>query len=506
MKEEPSLIAIFLDEEQSQLAANQLSQEIIQIFQQKIEALFPGIPVFAGMSSGVRADWMPESWQKLEATSQFEFLEGVLTKLPASSGEIQGIDEVYFGFFEGIFPLLSKKLTQDLQQRHQKYLSQYSYSENLPPGIVPRFVSREFLLQLPPNTADVHSFLLKNLNQFDVEIFYAPPDLRQWRLDFGLGSKRSYHLTHSILSIDSNLEFENLPDLLREKTNLFRSAPSYLELEIFRGCELECSFCPRQFVSNEKDGSSIQISDLKRIIAEHQEAFDSEFSVAFGGLGEPLLHPDLGNLISEPLHHSNCRELILETALYKDPESIANAYESLPEESRKKLTVIVNLTTLSKSNYKKIYGKDCLDTVQNNLECLAKIVPKDQIYIQFIKLKELDSEMEGWYEHFQTQGFPVILQKYNRFAGLMPEKRSSDLTPIQRDFCWHLARDLYIHSDLSVSICKQSPDDSLGNLKENSLKDIWQKGSDPFRFSFLGEHASVPAPCMNCDEWYTFNA
>ncbi len=87
----------------------------------------------------------------------------------------------------------------------------------------------------------------------------------------------------------------------------------------------------------------------------------------------------------------------------------------------------------------------------------------------------------------------------------MPEKRVSDLTPIQRNFCWHLTRDLYIHSDSTVSLCKQK-EKRIGNLKNNSLIEIWESGMEDFKKSFLNKHELINAPCLGCDEWYTFNA
>ena len=87
----------------------------------------------------------------------------------------------------------------------------------------------------------------------------------------------------------------------------------------------------------------------------------------------------------------------------------------------------------------------------------------------------------------------------------MPEKRVSDLTPIKRDFCWHLNRDLYITSDGSVTICKQELQNKIGNLHSDSIFSIWEKGMKTFSNSLHGNHDKINAPCLTCDEWYTFN-
>jgi radical SAM protein with 4Fe4S-binding SPASM domain len=92
----------------------------------------------------------------------------------------------------------------------------------------------------------------------------------------------------------------------------------------------------------------------------------------------------------------------------------------------------------------------------------------------------------------------------------LEEKRVSDLTPLKREFCWHLARDLYIHANGDVAVCKQVVNDpkirSLGNIKTQTFEDIWNKSQSIFQESILGNHHKTGLPCLQCDEWYTFNS
>ena len=67
--------------------------------------------------------------------------------------------------------MFSLDLTRELESRHTRYLAQYSYSENLPKGIVPYFLSREFVNSIPDNVpTTAHDYLIKNLNNYDTEI------------------------------------------------------------------------------------------------------------------------------------------------------------------------------------------------------------------------------------------------------------------------------------------------------------------------------------------------
>lgn len=197
---------------------------------------------------------------------------------------------------------------------------------------------------------------------------------------------------------------------------------------------------------------------------------------------------------------------MIETALYTNLDSILDFLNTLDQASKEKITWIVNLTTRNPEKYANLYSKKESDRVLSNLEKLGKVFPKNRIYLQFLKIQEVEEEVEAWVDETEKQGYGVVLQKYNRYAGLMPEKRVTDLTPIQREFCWHLNRDLYVNSDGSVSVCKQTHGKESGNLHNETLMQIWQKGLSSFANSLNGKHETTNAPCLSCDEWYTFNA
>ena len=55
------------------------------------------------------------------------------------------------------------------------------------------------------------------------------------------------------MNVNPNMEYRELFDNILANPNGFRLAPSYIEMELYRGCESACTFCPRQFISNEND-------------------------------------------------------------------------------------------------------------------------------------------------------------------------------------------------------------------------------------------------------------
>ncbi|MBM9548392.1 spiro-SPASM protein [Leptospira sp. 201903074] len=507
----PSFAVVYLDSQSIQFLNQNFKAELWEEFLRRLINVFPGIQIHtntnAALAEKINSSSLKDKLKLHEDVSkEHEFLLKVGKLLPESKFKDPDWDEVCFLYFTGIAPLLDTHLTEKAWVRHKNFFSQYSYSENLPPGLTPAIITREFLTSLPDTlTTDVHSFFLKNINQYDVDIFFQAPDLRQLRLDFRLASTRSFTLIQGLLSL-GELRYEDLLSKLKENPELFRSAPSYLEWEIYKGCELKCTFCPREFVDTTNDGSFVSLEDVKKTIAKLNTEVTSPITISLCGNGEPLLHPEFKSLVKEILKLEVLTELIIETALYTNTESLFSLINSLDPLQKEKLCIIVNVTTLKPEVYKSLYGKAELENVLKTIDLLSEILPSRSLHVQMIKMKEVEEEIDPYFTFFEKKGINIILQKYNTFANKLPERRVSDLTPIHRDYCWHLVRDLSVSVDGNVSICKQNQTEVIGNLYSESLKDIWRKGLDFFKFSFNGEHQRIPAPCLNCDEWYTFNA
>lgn len=507
----PSFAVVYLDNFSIQFLSQNFKLEMWEEFLNRLFQVFPEIQIHINTNSTLSEKINSSSLKnklKLheDVSKEHEFLLKLGQLLPESKFKDPDWDEVCFLYFTGISPLLDSHLTEKAWNRHKNFFSQYSYSENLPQGLTPTIITREFLTSLPDTLAtDVHSFFLKNINQYDVDIFFQAPDLRQLRLDFRLASYRSLTLIHGLLSL-GEISYENLLPKLKENPELFRSAPSYLEWEIYKGCELKCTFCPREFVDTTNDGSFVSLEDVKKTISKLNAELTSPITISLTGNGEPLLHPEFQSVIKEILKLNVLSELIIESALYTNTESLLSLINSLDPLEKEKLCIIVNVTTLKPEVYKSLYGKSELENVLKTVDILAEILPSKSLHVQMIKMKEVEEEIDPYFTFFEKKGINIILQKYNTFANKLPERRVSDLTPIHRDFCWHLVRDLSVSVDGSVSICKQNQTEVIGNLYTETIQDVWQKGLDFFNYSFKGDHGKIPAPCLNCDEWYTFNA
>ncbi len=509
----PSLAAVFLDQETISFLEQNFDVFLWKKFFYKINEFCKDLPVYITTSAKLQLNLesllseFPYLTFDTETNSEATFLSKLAITLPPSRFNDPDWDEVCILYFKGIAPLLDHSLMMESWDRHKKFFSQYSYSENLPEGIIPTIITREFLSTLPDKlTTDVHSFFLKNINQYDVDIFFVPPDLRQYRFDFRLNNFRNAKLISNLLKLNENIKYEEILPTIQQSPNLYRSSPSYIEWEIYKGCELSCVFCPRQLIDKEDEPISLSTKNVKLITEQFDKFLTSPFTICLGGNGEPLLHKEINEIILSLLSLNHLQELIIESALYQNVDPFIEFLVSLTESQKSKLCIIINMTTLKADTYKKLYGKDHHTQILKNIERLKEVLPPSSLHVQMIKMIEVGDEVESFFTFFEKKGINVILQKYNTFAGKLPEKRVSDLTPIHRDFCWHLNRDLVIDSKGNVQICKQSSKEILGNLFTEDLSSIWERGHAFFSDSLHGNHDKIPAPCLNCDEWYTFNA
>ncbi len=450
--DKPSLIAVFLNENQiKEVIKENFNLSLIDTFISKLNILYPYTEIYSNYK-------FSSNTILIESKNEKDFILNVSHLLPKSISTDEDFDEIYFAYFQGIYPVLSLKSSLELTERHKRYISQYSYSENLPIGIVPTLISREFISTLPDNlNTKIHDFLLKNINNYDTEIYYVAPDLRNLRLDFSLCSRRSIDITEKLLNENINIEYSEILPILKSNPSIFRGGPSYLEVEIYRGCDLSCTFCLRETLPKDLDGKFIDIFLFQKIIHETEEISDS-YTICLGGMGEPLKHPDIIGILKIALLSSSLKEIIIETTLYNQIDELIQFFNTLNDVEKEKIILIINLTTLKQDIYRGLYKNSItnVEIILEKIELLKNNLGKNSLYVQMLKIQEIESEIEEYFNFFEEKNINVLLQKYNSYARRLPEKRVSDLTPINREFCWHLSRDIYIQANGDVSACKQT--------------------------------------------------
>lgn len=411
-------------------------------------------------------------------------------------------------------PFIDPDVIMEMCDLHSAYLSEFTFSENLPEGFSCEIISSALISQLPETderTLPLSKVVRANINQFDVELFYKDPDIRDKRLNFRTSSPREKKILNNIYSLHKGIpSYSEIKTVIENNPEVLFAGPSYVEIELTGTCTLDCIFCYRKTLKSEHGHMTREL--LEKILGGLRE-FNLPYTVCFGGSGEPLDHPEFYALADMVIMEPLVELLIIETNGIK-ADSNFKSFISKPGSS--KIKVIINNNGLDSVSYKSLHGSDHFETVLANLLSLKELnSSEERIFIQIMKINETDvladessqkSYLDRYYDFWEGHKIPIILQKQNTYFGRIQDRRYSDLSPVKRGPCWHLQRDLYILSDGTVPFCKQDVDGehSAFSINDLSVKDIWGKRKILFTDNYQGRQARNP-DCSNCDEWYTFN-
>jgi spiro-SPASM protein len=167
-----------------------------------------------------------------------------------------------------------------------------------------------------------------------------------------------------------------------------------------------------------------------------------------------------------------------------------------------RLMWIVSLDAADPELYRKLRGDG-----QNEAEETARTLTRlfgQYCWLQAVRMKENEEHLEDFYRKWKEDGAQVIVQKYDSYADILPQRQPADLSPLNRIPCWHLKRDMCILLDGTVPVCRvdRKPDTVLGNAFTDNLADVWARGAELHQAHIQGRY---PGICGKCDEYYTFN-
>ena len=403
-------------------------------------------------------------------------------------------------------PFLDPAVIGDMLKAHLEYLAEFTYSENLPEGFTCEIISGELVKALPvleEETLPLSQVVRTNINQFDIELFYREPDIRDRRLSFRSGKPRDKKVMQNLAGLAGGIPtYEKLKEIMDSNPQALYAGPSYLEIELTGRCELDCLFCYRNTLDAPHGDMEPQL--FEKILKDMRE-FALPYTICLGGSGEPLMHKNACGLIESALKEELVERVIVETSgLYLD-----ETYRSMAAgEKGGKLVTIVNINGHDADTYKTLHGGSHFERVLENVMSLKETIADgpSKIFVQVMKINETEPFLDSYYDFWEEKKVPIILQKQNTYLGRLEDRRYSDLTPLERTPCWHLQRDIYILNDGRVAFCKQDPDGkrAAGNITQEPISGIYAKKMEDYLGDYRGKYATSP-DCSSCDEWYTFN-
>jgi len=435
----------------------------------------------------------------------------------------EGLDAVFF--FWADQPFLDPGLAARMLDNFRRYRAEYGYADGFPGGLAteilsPRIVPalRSLAASLPPEPErdSLFSALQKDINAFDVETEISPKDLRDLRLSLACDSKRDLLLVERLAEAGVGDE-ESALRIIPERLDLLRSLPAFVQVQVVGGCLQSCKLCPYPALGARGSEGILERRDFMprerfASLMDQVVELSGDAVIDLSLWGEPSLHPDIGGLVEEVLSRPGL-SLILETAgLGWDRglvERLAAAYGGAAAPGR--LHWIVSLDAASPELYAELRGPG-FEEARAFAELLIELFPKGA-HVQMLRARENEAELEAFWRGWKKKTEGVIVQKYSRFAGFLPERKVSDLSPLTRRPCWHLKRDLAVLLDGTVPLCRDCARGEilLGKAFSSArgLAEAWAAGEEfhlaQVRAS-LGAGAPYPAPCADCDEYYTYNA
>ncbi len=456
----------------------------------------------------------------------------VLNLLESLAELSQGQDLLYYAWAD--CPLLDPDLTQAMAERHLRWASEYTFADGWPYGFAPELLAPStaaILLSIYKNSIGAQAstetsqrgepvqtglvsrdalfqVLQKDINSFDIETEISPVDLRSYRLTLAADSKRNHILLKRL--IDAGLDrADKAPELLKAHPELLRTLPAFFQIQVSQPCPQRCTLCPYPQFGDPSLNAFMSLDAFKSIL-DKIVAFSGEGVIDLSLWGEISLHPQAVELIVAVLERPELA-LIVETsgigwtasqierfaAAARNSAPLRRGTNNLPP-----LSWIVSLDAKSPERYREIRGTG-YDEANRFADLLLQHFPW-ATYVQAIRVKGAEDDIEQFYHHWKARGAEVIIQKYDYFSGFLPQKRAGDISPLIRHPCWHLLRDMVILLDGTVTRCKEDihRTDVLGNIFTETMDALWQKA----HISYM-EHAqkNYTGICKDCDEYYTFN-
>jgi len=428
-----------------------------------------------------------------------------LRELVGELVEMAASDDLFYLF--GDCPLYDPSLARRMYENHLRYYAEYTFADAYPLGLSPEILKGSLVRELPRLLAkgdagvergSLFTLIQRDINAFDIETVISPVDLRLLRVQLSCDTRRNYELTRRVMEAGA-LDEAAILDTVKRRGDLLRTLPAFVEVQITDGVTQTVSYSPyTKLVPDCATRRNEMAPAHFRRIVEQLSAFCGDATVSLSLWGEPALHSELPALLGELYRHEGLSALIETSGVGWR----AGVLEEIARSVGNRITWIVDLDAATPELYLKLRGEGW-EEAHATCERLLALFP-GKVHVQAVRMTSNESDLEAFYQRWKERVPNVIIQKYDWFAGYLPQRKVTDLSPIKRLPCWHLKRDLVVLIDGTVPMCREdlSREHPLGNLFNEELSAVWERGQ-AFHVRHVAE--DYPAICRACDEYYTFN-
>ncbi len=440
-------------------------------------------------------------------------------------------------FAMGDKPFLDIELTSAVLSEHKKYLAEYTFADGYPEGFAPKSISSGTLNILSQLAKSKNEFektevtenclfevLKTDINSFEIESVISPEDFRMFRFDFSCSSKQKTLACKNLyeLALENHIPFKvlELTKFACTSSKIQQTVPYYYNIQICAKRSSKALYNPNFPLEETEIKKFMSLEHFKALLKEISD-LSEEAVISLSAFGDAFENPEILLFIEEVLKNPHFN-LVLETeGIALDANKISKIRELLnkfPElkkspssikELKNKINFIVYLDAFTSEKYFEIHKNcpsDSFEKAKNNAALLEENFP-GCVFVQFTRMKENECELEKFYRFYTAkESFVkgrVIIQKYDDFCGLLPNKKCADLSPLERNVCWHLKRELTILKNGDVPLCREAFSRKiLGNVFAEGLEKIWLKSNEFVQNQIEKKYLKI---CEDCDEYYTFN-
>lgn len=316
--------------------------------------------------------------------------------------------------------------------------------------------------------------------------------------------------------IGGNVNPDNiLRDILGESFSNYRASwdrarrfqelppfPIHVDYELISKCNYRCPMCPMS-VSTEPPTESLSISKVKELISEG--ATNGQMAMGFGGLWEPLIVPELPELVS------HARSLGLVDIMLNSNGSLLTRDKASDLIESGLTRLMISLDAANDETYSKIRTGGDLSLVEENIrnfliERKRKNSTLPLLRLSFLLTSLNQDELPKFLERWEREVDFFSIQRFGRFEGLNnaylfprgfhKEKAGICAQPFKRLLVRHNG-DVLPCCDLS------GMDMPVGNIYLKSLKDIWR--GDKILSLRKNLKKRIPKLCFLCQSKYQNN-
>ena len=428
-------------------------------------------------------------------------------------------------------PFLNEDLSKKLIDTHIKYKAEYTFSDGYPYGFAPELINADTANILAaiaetqqqesgrkPVTRDgLYNLIKTDINSFDVETVLADFDYRLYRLAFHCGSKDNFlqceALADSFSEEISSFDVEKLSQSAINNPSCLKTVPGFYNIQISGKLSYDAVYSPYPEEAKKHPCGEMSYSQYETLV-EKISAFSEKAVISLSAFGEAFANPDFIKIVEKTLSYDGLSVFVETDGLYVS-EEISRQLSCLNENVKErtngwpKIMIAVALDAFTEQTYQKLHKnapEGSFNRAVEAVKLLSAAIP-GAVYPQFVRMNENEAELEAFYRYWNEKANAskgnLISQKYDDFAGSLPPCKPADLSPLVREPCWHLRRDMTILSNGDVPLCHSHIFNEIqGNVFTDSLEAIWKKSD-----TCLQEHIKCRycGKCEKCDEWYTFN-